>query len=148
MISVTEKKNAKTTFIQVDKMPGATSKAVRGALYEIGSENVNHLRKMIRSKDKTGRRYGSHQASAPGEAPAARPNSRLTRTLQYKVRGDYQVEFGDTAPYGGYLEEGTKNIDGSIKMAARPHVNRTVKEKEKDTRNTFEKYLDPKRMLK
>ncbi len=142
MISVIEKKDVKTTFVRIEKMPGATTKAVRGALFEIGAENVNHLRKMIRSKDKTGRRYGSHQASAPGEAPAARPNSRLTRTLKYNVRGDYQVEFGDTVPYGAYLEEGTE------KMAARPHVKRTVDEKEKDTRNTFEKYLDPKRMLK
>ena len=121
---------------------GASDKAVRGALFEVGSENVTHLRGLIRSKDKTGILYGSHQASAPGEAPAARPNSRLTRTLKYNVRGSYQVEFGDTAPYGGYLEHGTKN------MAARPHVIRTVKEKQRDTRTTFDKYLDPKRMLK
>ncbi len=142
MITVTESRETKQTFIKIDKMPGATTKAVRGALYEIGSENVTHLRRMIRSKDKTGRVYGTHRASAPGEAPSARPNSRLTRTLRYAVRGDYQVEFGDTAPYGEFLEHGTKN------MEARPHVSRTVREKQRDTRTTFNKFLDPKRMLK
>lgn len=141
MIKIREDRRNNKTFIQIDKMPGATSKAVRGALFEVGSENVKHLRAMIRSKDKTGRLYGSHRASAPGEAPAARPNSRLSKTLRYAVRGDFQCEFGDTAPYGGFLEDGTRN------MEPRPHVSRTVKEKQKDTRNTFNKYLDPKRML-
>ena len=141
MIKITEDSKNKRTFIQIDKMPGANSKAVRGALFEIGSDNVRHLRAMIRSKEKSGRLYGTHRASAPGEAPAARPNSRLTRTLKFNVRGDYQMEFGDTVPYGGFLEEGTRN------MKPRPHVIRTVREKEKDTAATFNKYLDPKRML-
>lgn len=142
MIRIKEDNRNKKTFVQIDKMPGANYKSVRGALFQIGSENVPHLRAMIRSKDKTGRLYGAHRASAPGEAPAARPNSRLTKGLRYTVRGAFQMEFGDTAPYGGYLEEGTKN------MAPRPHVSRTVREKQRDTRNTFNKYLDPKRMLK
>lgn len=135
-----DRQNTKT-FARISGLPNSASKGIRSAFYEIGGENVNHLRKLIRSKDKTGRLYGNHRASAPGEAPAAQPNSRLTKGLRYTVRGDYQMEFGDTAPYGGYLEEGTKN------MAARPHVSRTVREKQRDARNTFRKYLDPKRML-
>ena len=142
MIGVKSDRRNKTTFVTIDKMPGANSKALRRALYEIGSESVNHLRKMIRSGDRSGRFYGSHQASAPGEPPAARPNSRLTRTLRYNVRGDFQCEFGDTVPYGGWLEEGTKN------MEARPHVIRTVIEKQRDVRDIFRRELDPKRMLK
>ncbi len=142
MIKVKEDSKNRTTFIQIDKMPGANYKAVRGALLEVGSQSVKHLRGLIRSKDKTGILYGSHRASAPGEAPAARPNSRLTRTLQYNVRGDYQCQFGDTVPYGGFLEEGTD------KMAARPHVSRTVREMQRDVRDIFNTYLEPKRMLR
>ncbi len=142
MIKVKEDSKNRTTFVQIDKMPGANYKSVRGALFEVGSQSVKHLRSLIRSKDKTGILYGSHRASAPGEAPAARPNSRLTRTLQYKVRGDYQCEFGDTVPYGRFLEEGTD------KMAARPHVSRTVREKQRDVRDIFNTHLDPKRMLR
>ena len=142
MIRIKSDSKNKKTFVQIDRMPGANSRAIRSALYEIGSENVSHLRNMIRTGERTGRLYGSHRASAPGEPPAARPNSRLTRTLRYDVRGDFQCEFGDTAPYGGYLEEGTRD------MEARPHVSRTVKEKQRDVRDIFRKELDPKRMLK
>ena len=142
MIRVKSDSKTKRTMVTIDKMAGLTSKAIRAALYEIGSESVKHLRKMVRSGGRSGRMYGSHQASAPGEPPAARSNSRLTKGMRYDVRGDFQCEFGDTAPYGGYLEEGTKKMD------ARPHVSRTVQEKQGDVRDIFRKELDPKRMLK
>ena len=132
----------KKTFVDIDRMPGANSRAITGSLQEIGSESVSHLRNMVRTGERSGRLYGTHRASAPGEPPAARPNSRLSRTMRYTVRGDFQCEFGDTAPYGGYLEEGTR------KMEARPHVSRTVREKQRDVREIFRKNLDPKRMLK
>ena len=132
----------KRTFITIDNMPGANSRAIRAALFEIGSESTKHLRRMVRTGDRSGRFYGDHRASAPGEPPAARFNSRLTKSIRYNVRGDFQCEFGDTAPYGGFLEEGTR------KMAARPHVKRTVIEKQRDVRDIFNRELDPKRMLK
>ena len=142
MIKIKSNSRNKRTFLEIDKMPSSNYKSIRASLFEIGSDNVSHLRKMIRTGDRSGRYYGSHRASAPGEAPAARPNSRLTRTLQYKVRGDFQCEFGDTVPYGGFLEDGTHN------MAARPHVSRTVREKQRDVRDIFRRNLDPQRMLK
>lgn len=143
-MSIRIKSNSRNskTFVTIDKMPGATSKGISSALYEIGSESVKHLRRMVRSGDRSGRMYGSHRASAPGEPPAARPNSRLTKGMRYTVRGDFQCEFGDTAPYGEFLEDGTRN------MHPRPHVIRTVKEKQRDVRDIFRRELDPKRMLK
>ena len=142
MIRIKSDSKTERTFVTIDKMPGANSKAIRAALYEIGSESVKHLRRMVRSGDRSGRMYGSHRASAPGEPPAARPNSRLTKGMRYTVRGDFQCEFGDTAPYAVYLEDGTRN------MNPRPHVIRTVKEKQRDVRDIFRKELDPARMLK
>lgn len=141
-IRIKSDKRNEHTFVTIDNMPGANYKAVRGALYEVGSESVKHLRRMVRSGDRSGRFYGMHRASAPGEPPAARPNSRLSKGMRYAVRGDFQCEFGDTAPYAAYLEDGTRN------MHPRPHVIRTVKEKQRDVRDIFRTYLDPKRMLK
>lgn len=143
-MSIRVKSNAKNkrTFIKIDGMTRSASKGLRAALYEIGSESVKHLRRMVRSGDRSGRMYGSHRASAPGEPPAARHNSRLTKGMRYTVRGDFQCEFGDTAPYGGYLEDGTE------KMSPRPHISRTVREKRRDIKGIFNRELDPKRMLK
>ena len=107
---------------------------IRDGLFDIGNENVKHLKKLIRSKDKNGRLYffrgKIHQASAPGEAPA-NMTGKLANTTKYKVRGSYQCEFGDTVFYGPYLEHGTS------KMEPRPHVKRTVKEKSRDNFNAL-----------
>jgi len=141
-IRIKSDKRNEHTFVTIDKMPRATSRAIRGSLYEIGSESVKHMRNMVRTGERTGRLYGDHRASAPGEPPAARPNSRLTKGMRYTVRGDFQCEFGATAPYAVYLEDGTRN------MHPRPYVIRTVKEKQRDVRDIFRKNLNPKRMLK
>jgi HK97 gp10 family phage protein len=111
-----------------------SDKAISNALHEIGADNVKHLRGLIKAKDKTGTVYivrgRRHIASAPGEPPASL-SGRLSRTAGYIVRGTTQVEFGDKAPYGKFLEEGTVNMD------PRPHVERTVNDKARDTRNSL-----------
>ena len=143
MIRIKSDRENKKTFVQIDKMPGANYKSIRSALSEIGSQNKKHLRTLIKSKDKTGRIYGSHQASAPGEAPASLTHT-LEKTVKYAVRGDFQVEFGDTQPYGYWLEHGTEDN----KIAPRPHVVRTIREKQRDVREILRKHLEPKRMLR
>ena len=129
MIRIKEDRKNKRTVATIDKAKLRFRRGIKNALHDIGSENVRHLRGLIRKKDKTGRLYffrgRIHQASSPGQAPASM-TGRLARTAGYKVRGVYQVEFGDKAPYGKFLEEGTK------RMAPRPHVERTVREKERD----------------
>jgi hypothetical protein len=134
MIVVKEDKRNKKTFITLSKLPDRTQRFLSGALHQIGKENVVEMRKRIRSKDKTGRLYTiagrHHRASSPGQFPASRSGT-LARTVKYKVRGVSQVEFGDTVPYGVFLEEGTKN------MAPRPHIEKTVKLKERDTYNAL-----------
>lgn len=103
---------------------------IRRGLLRVGRENVRHARKLVRDKNKNGRIYSfkgkPHQASAPGEAPA-NMSGTLQKTMKYIVRGHQQMEFGDQALYGKFLE------DGTVKMAARPHLSRTINEKARDT---------------
>jgi hypothetical protein len=126
-------KNRKT-FGTIRKAGKRFHAGIRAGLHEIGVENRRHLRKLIRSKNKTGRLYPFrgrlHQASAPGEAPANMTGS-LANTAGFRVSGHYQCEFGDREEYGKFLEEGTQ------KMKPRPHVARTAKEKERDNYNSL-----------
>jgi hypothetical protein len=62
---------------------------------------------------KTGRKYGSHQASAPGESPAIRTGKYLISISRDKQF--LQATIGTASKIGLYLEKGTK------KMAPRPH---------------------------
>jgi hypothetical protein len=134
-------------FYQIENMPTTIKKAISGALYEIGGENVTHAKYMI-FRRKTGRIYvikgAFHQASAPYEPPA-NLSGDLARNLGYTVRGSSQMEFGDKAqpgkePYGKYLEGGT------IKMKPRSHIGATVKARFKNAENSFISYT--KRELK
>jgi hypothetical protein len=113
-------------------------RGIRRALIRAGRENVRHTRKLILDKNKNGRIYlfrgQPHQASAPGEAPA-NMSGTLQKTMKYDVRGHQQMEFGDTVIYGKYLEEGTD------KIAKRPHLSRTVKEKARDNQTTLGEYV-------
>lgn len=76
--------------------------------------------------ERTGRMYGAHQASAPGEPPA--PD---TRTLVDSLRVEsewrgrtYSVDVVTDAEYAMMLEEGTS------KMAPRPFLRSTLQENE------------------
>lgn len=116
--------------------------SLQKGLMQVGIENARHAKALIRDKkSKTGRWYvfrgRPHQASAPGEAPANR-SGELQRSIGYQVRGWHSVEFGTTLPYGKWLENGTK--DG--KIAPRPFLSRTVKEKSKDNFITIESAID------
>lgn len=69
---------------------------------------------------KTGRKYGSHQASAPGESPAVRTGKYLL-----SISRDKQIlkaAIGTRSLIGLYLEKGTK------RMAARPHFEAALRE--------------------
>lgn len=82
----------------------------------IGASNIRNtiITSMQRDK-KTGKKYRrgkkEHQASAPGEAPAV-DYGELLRSIMFDVR-EMEVEVGNEAgaPYGKFLEEGTKHIE-------------------------------------
>lgn len=97
----------------------------RRALYNIGKENTRFARQLIIRGPKTGRLYRikgrkrRHRASAPGEAPA-NLTGNLQKKVNFIVNGHDEMQFGDQAPYGLFLELGTR------KMKPRPHLSTTV----------------------
>lgn len=115
-------------------------KAIRTALFEIGAENTQMMKRFIYAPPKTGRiyRYKNrwHQASAPGQSPANR-SGFLARSISYHVRDYHEVELYSTAKYADALEYGTK--DGRIKP--RPYFIRTVKKKERDNYRSLQRWV-------
>jgi len=134
MIEIKEDHENKTTFISVDNATSRIRKGLVKALTSIGKENVRYCRQLIRKPPKTGRVYTiggrRHQASAPGEPPANQTGN-LARSVDFKVSGWNRMEFGDRAPYGKFLEDGTR------KMEPRPHLLRTVADRSGDNYNTI-----------
>ena len=83
-------------------------KAIRKYLKDVADKSEETFVRRIKSGPKTGRMYGSHQASAPGEYPANR-----TGTLAGSVgsrSSDTEAEVGSNAPYSGYLRDGTRRM--------------------------------------
>lgn len=106
---------------RIFKQPFLFELGIRRSWHEIGSRFSNHTKKLIKNPPKTGRMYGMHQASAPGEAPANK-TGRLMNSISYSIHSTHELEIGASArsnkgaPYPRFLEEGTK------KMAPRPYL--------------------------
>ena len=64
--------------------------------------------RLILHTPKTGRMYGTHQASAPGEAPASE-TGRLISNFSIKKTG-FKVEVTNTDPKAALLELGTRRM--------------------------------------
>lgn len=84
-------------------------------------EGRRQVIKMYKSGPKTGRIYKrrskTHQASAPGEAPAI-DTGALVSSLYYTQDGPGQATFGSRLAYAFYLEFGVEK--GERKIAKRP----------------------------
>ncbi|MFC3816567.1 hypothetical protein [Lysobacter sp. GCM10012299] len=116
-------KRSRRVLFRLVGAPKAVERAIPRAWDESGAVLSKRLTTLLTTGPRNGRRY-MHRgveitASAPGEPPAKR-SGRLARSVEYRTRGA-QMEFGETAEYAGFLEDGTR------KMAARPHVSRVVK---------------------
>ncbi len=122
----------------------ATNIALTAAWKEVGTLLVNKLQYMIRNGPRTGRVYTfrgrKHLASAPGEVPANR-TGRLANSVGYEATGHHTLVFGEEAEYATYLELGTQNRDGSLRMAKRPHLSVAVTEMQTITMNTLTKFI-------
>jgi len=95
---------------------------IEQALKDILPEVLKENRRLIRNTQKTGRMYGMHQASAPGEAPANR-TGKLVSSGNYGVRNSQQAYIGESIDYAVFLELGTR------KMIKRPHLIRAINNK-------------------
>ncbi len=137
-------KDNRKVFAQIKNAPNATKQGIRRAFYFIGKDLTKTARRSIIDPPKTGRVYRRttksgrrrrHRASAPGEPPASMTGT-LQRSVGFVVRGSDQLEFGANAPYSGFLELGTR------KMAKREYLIRAIENRQKNTRNFFEKEIE------
>lgn len=142
MISVRADTHNKQVLVTLGDAPHRVRRGIVTAFTEIGRENVHHAQKLIKNPPKTGRIYRlrgrTHRASAPFEPPAEN-TGKLRRGVRFRVYGWNKMEFGDSVLYGKYLEEGTKNKLGRVKMKPRPHIKTTVREKQRDNFLTLER---------
>lgn len=66
---------------------------------------------LISRGPKSGRLYGKHQASAPGEAPATN-TGRLIKSIQWQILNQgLAAEIGSPLSYSSFLEDGTRKMD-------------------------------------
>lgn len=138
MIKVIPDYKNKQVEFQLERLKPNMERAIRTALFEIGAENTQQVKKYIYAPPKTGRIYKykgrNHQASAPGQSPANR-SGFLARSINYKVHGCREVEIFSTAKYANYLEDGTK------KMEPRPYFVRTINKKSRDNYNSLMRHV-------
>ncbi len=110
-------------LITIPKLIYMHKKSIRNSLNEIGKDVVRTTVKLIKSPPKTGKIYpfrgGTHQASAPHEAPAEATGT-LSKSARYATRSHVQMEIGEDAEYASFLEKGTK------RMAPRPVLLKAV----------------------
>lgn len=83
-------------------------------VYRASEFMAEEMKKSISSGAKSGRRYGSHTSSAPGQAPANWTGKLLKSIKVQKTKGLFYVVVA--AKYAEFLEFGTS------KMRARPFI--------------------------
>jgi HK97 gp10 family phage protein len=119
-------RNVRSLQQKINAIGKNTGTEVMKALKQGGLAIENRAAEGIINPPKTGRIYPSkhrkgamHQASAPGEFPAAdsgRLHQSLTTVPTENGPDRYQVQTGANTPYATHLELGTKN------MAPRPFM--------------------------
>lgn len=131
MFSIRADTQNKKVFVSLkgQKLSRKMRDGIRESFIEIGNENVRFTRKEIKSKNKTGRLYGQHRASAPGQYPANETGA-LAKGVRFKTSGS-TMRFGDTVMHGKFLEGGTK-VGGKRRMAPRPHIRATVEARQRE----------------
>lgn len=85
----------------------------------------------------------THQASLPGD-PANNLSGKLSKSIESKVLNHKKaiVTAGNGTKemnYAKYLETGTRNADGSIRMHARNNLSTVLRENEKTLNKKFTK---------
>lgn len=106
------------------KADQAIQQAVERGLAAWGLLITAKAKQLILSGPKTGKVYGSHRASAPGEPPA-NETGRLVQSIRWEFTGSrLAIRVVAGTVYASYLEFGTS------KMAPRPFLRRAITETE------------------
>lgn len=130
-----ENRNTAEFFIKISKpytLSAEIERALKNGLDTVGENLKRQLVFKLISPPKTGRLYpvmgAQHKASAPGEAPANRTGN-LIQSIYHDVLSHNRLEFGETAKYAKYLEDGTKKKgSNTFLMKPRPHLRPVVEE--------------------
>ncbi|MEZ5421850.1 MAG: HK97 gp10 family phage protein [Pyrinomonadaceae bacterium] len=86
-----------------------------------GAGYVEGQLKASMAEPKSGKTYGKHTASAPGESPAV-DSGNLTGSISIIRASSLEAKIGTPVEYALYLEHGTS------RMAARPLWEKTARE--------------------
>lgn len=108
------------SIARLNGMGGRFRVAVEQAAERSGQALVAASKNGQRNGPKSGRVYGSHKASAPGEYSAVL-SKKLVKSTDYQASPD-QIRFGVGVQHGRYQELGTS------KMAPRPNLGNAVDE--------------------
>ncbi len=129
---------------QINGLPRETKEGIKNGFYYLGKDLVRTAQKLILKKPKTGRIYKirqlkrtiTHQASAPGEAPA-NLSGKLRKSIDFLVTGGVKMEFGALeggtgqrgVKYARPLERGTRNagVKHNVVIKPRPFLIRAIK---------------------
>lgn len=114
---------------------------MRKELYRRGIRITQVLRKTeleVLSGTRSGIKYKRlpNRSSAPGEAPAAQSGKLRQEwddVTERKGNGHVSIvtsRITSATPYAGYLNDGTKFKDGSVRMAPRPFVDKITEQAE------------------
>ena len=106
---------------KLTRLPSEMDIGVSQAAELAGQALVRQAQAGITSPPKSGRVYGAHQASAPGEY-SANKSGDLLNSVDYEVSGKEYISFHATSGHAGYQEDGTS------KMAARPNLGNALRD--------------------
>jgi len=127
-------KQTKRVIVAMPREMMRHRQGIENGLYIVGDVVGNRVKQLIEQGPKTGRIYRfhgrDHQASAPSEPPANR-SGRLVKSYNYNVHGPFQMEVGESAPYAGFLEDGTG------RMKPRLHMIRAINDTQGDVVRIF-----------
>ncbi len=130
-ISITLDRKSKEVEISISQAIPRIERGLKRAMFDIGGAVSAYGKQLIEEGERHGRFYGSHQASAPGEPPA-NWTGKLANSFGYTVQGYNEMTFYNDArsdkdaPYPLFLQGGTKNQDGSIRMEPRPFMDVSI----------------------
>ncbi len=114
-------RNSERLIKKLRQLPVSMRSGIGQALAVSVVEMDSYAKSKISGGGRSGRVYGRHQASAPGEFPKSE-TGQLVSSLLFRVGGDkLSAFFGTKLAYGRYLEFGTS------RMAARPWLQPTLR---------------------
>lgn len=139
-LDIIDAKGNKSSFESAENIADNTVTGIEKAFWRSGKSLLKKFSEQVFDKsaksgiiyirkDKAGRRR-RHQSSAAGESPANRTGF-YRRNASFIVRGSKELVFGDSAPYAGFLERGTK------RMKARPGLQNAVRASERNIIRNF-----------